>query len=102
MSKWTLIGTNALGYGDPETRGQKVRRRKKFEDKIRNTTILSEEQLKEESERAYVAELARKEELVDAYKSKKLKSQKLIKEARTAMKKNKNKNAGSASEAPVV
>lgn len=102
MSKWTLVRTNALGFGDQETKEQKARRMRKFDNMIRNTKVKTEEELKKDADKAFRAEQERKDALVAAYDAKKLKSKDAIKEARAIKRKKNNKKADSALEAAMV
>ena len=102
MSKWTLVGTNALGFGDQETKEQKARRMQKFDNMIRNTNVKTEEELKKDADKAFKAEQERKDALVAAYDAKKLKSKDAIKEARAIKRKKNNKKADSTPEVVTV
>ena len=50
---WTLVGTNALEFGNTETKVEKNKRFHKFNNLIRNTHSLKLGELIEEGEKAY-------------------------------------------------
>ena len=84
MSKWKIVATNSIDNTE-ETKEEKARRARKFDNVIRNTKRLKEEEYVKESEAYYEAEQERKKNLVAAYEAKKLKSKDAIKEARSIM-----------------
>lgn len=94
---WKLIATNDPGYIDSETRAEKDRRFKKFDNVLRNMNRTSFDSLVEEANQAFKEQVMYNEQLLQAYDDKKLKSKVLIKKARI-LKKNK-KSAGAASQA---
>lgn len=51
---WTLVGTNALDFGNTETKAEKNKRFHKFSNLIRNTRSLKLDELIEEGEKAYL------------------------------------------------
>lgn len=80
MSKWTSIYTNA-----PVNKKSDAEKRvaNKVADKmIRNVVRLNAEAAKKESDAHYAEKIAREESLLAAYDAKKLKSARLIKEAK--------------------
>lgn len=83
---WVLVGTNAMEYGDTETRREKIRRQQKFDNAIRNITKRSAEKMEEDSEKSYKAQVAENEKLLQAFKDKKLKSKAAIKKAKALKK----------------
>lgn len=90
MSKgWTLVGTNALEFGNTETRQERARREQKFNNAIRNAQSVTIEQMKKESEKLFDAKNAENVQLLQAFNDKKLKSKALIKKAKALKKKKK-------------
>ena len=88
MSKgWTLVGTNALEFGNTETRQERVRREHKFNNAINNAKSITVEEMKKESEKLFDAKNAENVQLLQAFKDKKLKSKALIKKAKALKKK---------------
>ena len=97
---WVHIGTNALEFGNSETKADKIRREKKFNNAIRSTkvtkpvmvetkgaiTFVAQDLIKE-GEAAAVAKANRKANLMSAFAEKKLKSKSLIREAKAYNKK---------------
>lgn len=83
---WVLFGTNALEFGNTETKAEKVRRMRKFDNAIRNTKKLSYEDLEKVSKESYEKHLANNAALLKAYEEKKLKSKTLIKKAKALKK----------------
>lgn len=51
---WVLVGTNALEFGNIETKAEKNKRFHKFNNLIRNTRSLKLDELIEEGEKAYL------------------------------------------------
>lgn len=90
MSKgWTLVGTNALEFGNTETRQERVRRERKFNNAINNAKSITVEEMKKESEKLFDTKNAENVQLLQAFKDKKLKSKALIKKAKALKKKEK-------------
>lgn len=105
MSKgWTLVGTNALEFGNTETRQERVRRERKFNNAINNAKSITVEEMKKESEKLFDAKNAENVQLLQAFKDKKLKSKVLIKKAKALKKKEKEaaKKTAEATSAKVV
>ena len=105
MSKgWTLVGTNALEFGNTETRQERIRRERKFNNAINNAKSITVEEMKKESEKLFDAKNAENVQLLQAFKDKKLKSKALIKKAKALKKKEKEaeKKTAEATSAKVV
>ena len=105
MSKgWTLVGTNALEFGNTETRQERIRRERKFNNAINNAKSITVEEMKKESEKLCDAKNAENVQLLQAFKDKKLKSKALIKKAKALKKKEKEaeKKTAEATSAKVV
>lgn len=98
---WTLVGTNALEFGNTETRQERIRREQKFNNAIRNAKSQSVEDMKKESDKLFDAKNADNAQLLQAFKDKKLKSKALIKRAK-ALKKKEKEAAQKAAEAKVA
>lgn len=79
---WKLVATSALDYGNTETRQEKIRRFHKFDNLIRNTLTEKEEILRKQSEKRFLKAKAEEEQLLQAFRDKKLKSKALIKRAK--------------------
>ena len=79
---WMLVGTNAIEYGDVETKYDKMRRQRKFENAIRKLNKRTEEQMEKDSEKAFNAKVENDSKLLQAFKDKKVKSKEAIKLAR--------------------
>lgn len=86
---WILVGTNDLGFGNTETRQERVRREQKFNNAIRNIKSQTVEEMKKESDKLFDAKNAENAQLLQAFKDKKLKSKALIKKAKALKKKEK-------------
>lgn len=104
---WTLFGTNALEFGNTETRQERVRREARFANAIRNTPVnkMTEEEAKEHSEKLFEAKQMSNAQLLQAFKEKKLKSKKLIKKAKALKKEQEKKqkeNTATAAQAMAV
>lgn len=101
---WTLVGTNALEFGNTETRQERIRREQKFNNAIRNVKSQSVEDMKKESDELFDAKNAENAQLLQAFKDKKLKSKALIKKAKALKKKEKEaaKKAAEAKSAKVA
>lgn len=105
MSKgWTLVGTNSLEFGNTETRQERVRRERKFNNAINNAKSITVEEMKKESEKLFDTKNAENVQLLQAFKDKKLKSKALIKKAKALKKKEKEaaKKTAEATSAKVV
>ena len=91
MSKgWTLVGTNAIGFGDTETKRERIKRMQKFDIAIHNLSKRSEEEMKEDAEKTFLSKRADDVQLLQAFNEKKLKSKAAIKKAK-ALRKRANK-----------
>lgn len=77
---WKEIGNNGL-YSN-ETQQEKDRRMRKFDNVIRNTVRLKEDELIAKTAESYEEREARKSQLLQAYADKKLRSKDLIKKAK--------------------
>lgn len=95
---WVHVATNDMAFGSTETKQERVQREHRFNKAIKTIqaerpeydietgkTIASN--LIREGAAAYTEKVAHKENLVDAFKNKKLKSKSLIKEAKEYAKK---------------
>jgi hypothetical protein len=89
---WMHMGTNDMSYSNQETKQERVRREKRFDDAIRaikpSEYVYDEKMgsidpigLKKEGDAAAAAKLQRKASLMSAFSEKKLKSKSLIREA---------------------
>lgn len=96
---WTFVGTNDIGFGKTETRAEKTRRMRKFDNLIRNTSVLSYDEMVKENDQLFNEQTATNAALLQAYNDKKLKSKELIKKARRLKNKNKKNDAVSVSTA---
>lgn len=76
---WVLVGTNALEFGNTETRAEKARRFHKMNVLIKNTPKMKLDELIEEGEKAAIIKSAKKASYDKAKKEGKLwtKAQKL-------------------------
>ena len=83
-----------------ESNEAKKARLKRVDRIMRTTPILSEEELKKASNERYAIKMAREEDLVVAYGEKKLKSKRLIREARAIIKR-REEEAKKAKEAEI-
>lgn len=91
--KWTTIET-VNSIKNTETKSDKIKRMKNFDNLIHNTKILSKEDLKKHGDDLFTEKKNAEDQLLEAYNDKKLKSKKLIKQAlRIKKERNKNKNA---------
>lgn len=98
----TLVGTNALEFGNTETRQERIRRERKFTNAIRNVKSQSVEDMKKESNELFDAKNAENAQLLQAFKDKKLKSKALIKKAKALKKKEKEAAKKKAAEIKVA
>ena len=48
---WTLVGTNDLGFGNTETKADKIKRDSKFNKAIKNVKVRTYEEMQKEAER---------------------------------------------------
>ena len=98
---WIHVATNDMAFGNTETKQEKVRREQKFNNAIRALKVQRPEMdvetgkitavdLIKEGKAAHEAQLARKANLTEAFKAKKLKSKALIREAQGYNKKAKS------------
>ena len=83
---WTLVGTNAMDFGDTKTRRDKIRRQQRFDKAIRNLTVRSAEKMEEDAEKSYKERSVENDKLLKAYADKKLKSKAAIKKAKALKK----------------
>lgn len=94
---WTLVGTNALEFGDTRTREEKrqdaARQSKAFNRLMAKTNVRSYEKMIEDAEKAYNAKQAENAALLQAFADKKLKSKALIKQAQGLKRKQSEKKA---------
>ena len=88
---WTLVGTSLIGYGDTETKEEKIKRMKKFDNVINNLQKRSIEDMEKDADDSYEKNTAYKAQLFNAFNEKKLKSKALIKEAKILKKNNNSK-----------
>lgn len=88
---WTLIGTNRFEFNSP-TKEEKRKNIKKLDRAIRNIEKKSYEKLQEESDQSYIDRENTRNQLMKAYAEKRLRSKKLIKEARSYNKMNNNES----------
>lgn len=79
---WTFVGTNAIEFGNMETKRERIQRERKFDNVIRNTKTLSLEELDKQSKALADARAAEKASLMQAFANGKLKSKRLIKIAK--------------------
>ena len=98
---WTLVGTNAMDYGDTNTKQDKIRKQQRFDRAIRNITKRTAEQMEKDSEKSYAEQTVENNKLLRAYKDKKLKSKAAIKKAQ-ALKKRADKKEKKNNEAEAV
>lgn len=87
---WTLVGTNAIGYGDVETKRERIKRMQKFDTAIHNFSKRTEEEMKEDANKTFLSKKENNAQLLQAFNEKKLKSKIAIKKAK-ALKKKANK-----------
>ena len=94
---WSLVGTNALEFGDIRTREEKrqgaARQSKAFNRLMAKTNVRSYEKMIEDAEKAYNAKQAEDAALLQAFADKKLKSKALIKQAQGLKRKQSEKKA---------
>ena len=94
---WTLVGTNALEFGDTRTgeerRQDAARQSKAFNHLMAKTKVRSYEKMIEDAEKAYNAKQAEDAALLQAFADKKLKSKALIKQAQGLKRKQSEKKA---------
>ena len=86
---WTLVGTNDLGFGNTETKMEKIKREQKFDKAIHNIVERSIEKMQEDAEKTFLARTNEEAQLLQAYEEKKLKSKELIKKVELLKKHNK-------------
>ncbi|AXF52285.1 MAG: hypothetical protein [Caudoviricetes sp.] len=90
MAKYEVLASSALDYGTKKrTREEVLANDKKFTDKIAAMPMMTDKNVNEILEADYkwfMDQLRKKEELVKAYKDGKLRSDRLIKEAKTLLK----------------
>ena len=103
---WTLVGTNALEFGDTRTRNEKrhdaARQNRTFNRLMAKTNVRSYEEMVEDSEKSYNARQAENAALLQAFTDKKLKSKTLIKQAQGLKRKQSEKKAAKAQAKKVV
>ena len=80
---WVLVGTSDLSYGENHDRHEIFKREQKFRNVNRNIPRRSVEEMEKEAVEAYIANEAYKEQLLDAFNEKRLKSKNLIKQAKS-------------------
>lgn len=109
---WTVLQTVNSNNYIPNSNAEKIRNNKKFNTMIKkaeNAILKDPEQdikrIKKEGEDLYLAKVGREDQLIEAYKEKRLKSKAIIKEAKRiikeraeAEKKKKEKEAAAAKE----
>lgn len=99
---WAHVATNDIAFGNTETKAERVRREQRFDSAIRAIPVekpvynekentFSPVNLIKEGMAAAEAKEARKANLTEAFKAKKLKSKALIREAKGYVKKPANK-----------
>lgn len=97
---WTLVGTNALEFGDTRTREEKrrdsARQARSFNRLMRTTKVRSYEKMVEDAEKSYNVKQAENAALLQAFADKKLKSKALIKQAQGLKRKQSEKKAAKA------
>lgn len=86
---WKEIGNNGLYMYSNETQQEKDRRMRKFDNVIRNTVRLKEDELIAKTTESYEKQEVQKSRLLKAYADKKLKSKDLIKKAKGLTRKEK-------------
>ena len=86
---WKIIRTDARPAEDKASR---VRRENKLSKAIKTVYTMTEDELKNYSEKSYQEKIAEEDNLVKAYDEKKLKSKALIKEARAIKSRREKKN----------
>lgn len=94
---WSLVGTNALEFGDIRTREEKkqdaARQSKAFNRLMAKTKVRSYEKMIEDAEKTYNTKQAEDAALLQAFADKKLKSKTLIKQAQGLKRKQSEKKA---------
>jgi hypothetical protein len=97
---WTLVGTNALGYGDTRTRDERkrdeMRQVRSFNRAMRTTKVRSYDKMVEDADKTFDAKQSADAALLQAFAEKKLKSKALIKQAQGLKKKQAAKKAAKA------
>ncbi len=97
---WTLVGTNALGYGDTRTRDERkrdeMRQARSFNRVMRTTKVRSYDKMVEDADKTFDAKQSADAALLQAFAEKKLKSKALIKQAQGLKKKQAAKKAAKA------
>lgn len=92
---WSLVGTNAMEFGDTRTREEKrrdaARQNRAFNRLMATTKVRSFEKMVEDAEKSYNAKQSENAALLQAFADKKLKSKALIKQAK-ALKKRQAEN----------
>ena len=100
MSKgWILVGTTMPGFGNTETKRERIKRMQKFDIAIHNLSKRSEEEMKEDAEKTFLSKRANDAQLLQAFNEKKLKSKTAIKKAKVLRKR---ANKGEAAVAATV
>jgi hypothetical protein len=83
---WTRVETVNNALVNKETPAEKRRRIQNFEKAIRKTPKLNGDDFKKQSDKFFIKKKEQEDSLVQAYKNKKLKSVKAIKEAQQILK----------------
>lgn len=87
-NEWTLVGTNDLSYGRAkQTREQRLTRDRRFQQAIKNQPKLKLIELILKTEQSAENKKSYEQQLAEAYRKKKLKSKRLIKQAKALNKK---------------
>lgn len=79
---WTLVGTNAFEFGKTETKRDRVKQEQRNARMIKNAVRPKYEELSKESLNAAVAKEQYKTQLIEALEQGRLKSKRLIAEAK--------------------
>ena len=80
---WVLVGTSDLSYGENHDRHEIFKREQKFRNVNRNIPKRSAEQMEKEAIEMDTANKEYKEQLLNAFNEKRLKSKNLIKQAKS-------------------
>lgn len=96
MDKTSLIATTKLGYGEKKlTREERFAKDKKFTDKIAATPKMDDKNFMDilnADFEWYIKEKGKQESILAAYKEGKLRSKRLIKEAKEMLKKGRKRS----------